>query len=267
MCASCDPTGARPAGVEYAKVEGKLVGGSGVWPQAMGLAANIPGWTPYFLETALYQSRYLSDSGRLFFNSNDGLVSQDVNGNWDVYQYEPPGVGGCTTVSVTFSERSVGCVGLISSGSSPDESAFLDASETGGDVFFLTKASLVSQDLDTSLDVYDAHAVHRLLAVLPGARRAAAGVCYRSVVPARAVPATRYLRGTRELDVLGSGNLLVPFVAQHHPVAHGPEMQAGSRQEARQVCQEEEGEEVGAQEAWVVCSGGACLCFSSCASW
>jgi hypothetical protein len=111
----------------------------------------------------MYQSRYLSDSGRLFFNSSDALVSQDVNGTEDVYEYEPPGYTNaegkvqCTLGSVGFSERSGGCVGLVSSGSSAEESAFLDASETGGDVFFLTAAKLASQDFDTALDVYDAH--------------------------------------------------------------------------------------------------------------
>jgi hypothetical protein len=45
---------------------------------------------------------------------------------------------------------------LISSGGSAEESAFLDASETGNDVFFLTAAGLVPQDYDGALDVYDA---------------------------------------------------------------------------------------------------------------
>jgi len=162
-CASCNPTGARPVGVEYKNLgpgngQPSLVGGESVWGPATWLAANIPGWTPSIsVGNAPYQSRYMSDSGRLFFNSSDTLAPQDVNGTWDVYQYEPPGVGNCTTSVVTFSERSGGCVGLISSGASPEESAFLDASESGSDVFFLTAAKLAPQDFDTSLDVYDAH--------------------------------------------------------------------------------------------------------------
>jgi hypothetical protein len=145
VCASCDPTGARPVGVYQPE-------------ELLWVAANVPGWTHFsgFSETR-YQSRYLSDSGRLFFESNDALVPQDVNGAQDVYQYEPPGVGSCTTSSVTFGERSGGCVDLVSSGTSPEESSFLDASETGGDVFFLTVAKLVSQDFDSAFDVYDAH--------------------------------------------------------------------------------------------------------------
>ena len=50
-----------------------------------------------------------------------------------------------------------GCVGLISSGVSGEESAFFDASENGDDVFFVTAAKLVSADYDNSFDVYDAH--------------------------------------------------------------------------------------------------------------
>jgi WD40-like Beta Propeller Repeat len=157
VCASCNPSGARPVGVEYRNLNNKLVGGDRVWDDSTGIAANIPGWTPYADRPALYQSRYLADSGRLFFNSSDVLVPQDVNGTEDVYQYEPPGVGGCTTSTVIFSDRSDGCVGLISSGSSAEESAFLDASGDGGDVFFLTQAKLSPQDFDSSIDVYDAH--------------------------------------------------------------------------------------------------------------
>jgi hypothetical protein len=158
VCASCDPTGARPTGVEYQKLaKGGPVGGDRVWPPARWIAANVPGYTPYSTGEAIYQSRYLLDGGRLFFNSSDALVPQDSNGEEDVYEYEPAGVGGCSESSVTFSERANGCVGLISSGTAPRESGFLDASETGGDVFFLTYGRLAKQDIDTSIDVYDAH--------------------------------------------------------------------------------------------------------------
>jgi len=156
VCASCNPAGARPVGVEYKHLAGGLVAG-GALMESQWLAANIPGWSAYTQGHALYQSRYLSDSGRLFFNSSDALVPWDVNGTWDVYEYEPAGVGDCTSSSVTFSERSGGCVGLISSGRSSAESAFLDASENGGDVFFLTAARLVPKDVVDGLDVYDAH--------------------------------------------------------------------------------------------------------------
>ena len=133
VCASCDPTGARPLG-----------------------GAQLPGWTYGNDERSYDQPRYLSDSGRLFFDSSDALVPQDVNGKQDVYEYEPPGVGSCETASQTFSSSSEGCVGLISSGTSSETSTFLEASASGGDVFFATYAQLVPQDVDDSLDIYDA---------------------------------------------------------------------------------------------------------------
>jgi len=160
VCASCNPSGARPVGasVEKPRLTTPLVNaGSTAYWDSTWLAANIPAWTKYAISSASHQSRYLSDSGRLFFNSHDALVPQDVNGNWDVYEYEPPEVGDCSTASATFSARSDGCVGLISSGESDEESAFLDASETGGDVFFLTTSKLAPQDYDKAFDVYDAH--------------------------------------------------------------------------------------------------------------
>jgi DNA-binding beta-propeller fold protein YncE len=156
-CASCDPTGARPAGVEYPQIQGKLTGGFRVWEERAWIAANVPAWTTSEQNVGLYQPRYLSDRGRVFFNSSDALVPGDINNNEDVYEYEPVGVGDCSSSSSTFSERSAGCIALISSGTAAGESAFLDASEDGNDVFFLTAEKLVSQDIDTALDVYDAH--------------------------------------------------------------------------------------------------------------
>lgn len=154
-CASCNPTGARPVGVKYESSE-QIVAADRVFNTNEWIAANLPPWTRFDLSEVRYQSRYLSDSGRLFFDSHDALSPQDVNGTQDVYEYEPPGAGSCSGASVTFSERSGGCVSLISSGTSNEESAFLDASQTGGDVFFLTTAKLAAQDFDNGFDIYDA---------------------------------------------------------------------------------------------------------------
>ncbi len=162
-CVSCNPTGARPVGVLDSS-GALLVDRQNAWTTSGGtggdtnhwLAGSIPGWDESFA-TASYQPRYLSNSGRLFFDSPDALVPQDTNGLEDAYEYEPPGVGSCTTASVTFSERSGGCVSLISSGTSSSESVFLDASESGDDAFFVTGAQLSSADNDTGFDIYDAH--------------------------------------------------------------------------------------------------------------
>ena len=152
VCTSCDPTGARPHGLLEANTVTRalLVDGQQAWA-GRWFAANLPGWT-----TPVYRSRYLSDSGRLFFNSDDALVPSDTNGTEDVYEYEPSGVGNCTNASTTFSPQAGGCVDLVSSGTSKEESAFMDASESGDDVFILTSAELSRQDTDSIPDVYDA---------------------------------------------------------------------------------------------------------------
>jgi hypothetical protein len=127
-CVSCRPSGARPTG-----------------------PSSIPGGTQFETGVAVYQSRVLSDAfggARVFFDSKDGIVPQDVNGKRDVYEWEENGVGSC--------RQAGGCVSLISSGTSNSESSFADASANGRDVFFLTYSQLVPQDVDNLADVYDA---------------------------------------------------------------------------------------------------------------
>jgi hypothetical protein len=148
-CTSCDPTGARPVGIfDPNSFPGLLVDRTHTWGNHW-LAGSIPGWTHVTNHKALYQSRYLSDNGRLFFDSPDALAPQDTNGKEDVYEYEPSGIGTC--------DPAPGCVSLISSGTSNEESAFLDASNEGENAFILTAAKLSPSDVDSALDVYDAH--------------------------------------------------------------------------------------------------------------
>jgi phosphodiesterase/alkaline phosphatase D-like protein/DNA-binding beta-propeller fold protein YncE len=165
-CVSCNPTGARPVGVfdtmHAGEGDGLVVDRRAVWT-GHWLAGSVPGWTAQSLTSALLQSRYLSDEGRLFFNSADALVPQvatatrgeEVEGKGlqvgveNVYEYEPSGVGSCESPSG-------GCVSLISGGTSDRESAFLEASPNGNDVFLLTAAQLLAQDTDTAFDIYDA---------------------------------------------------------------------------------------------------------------
>ena len=167
VCASCNPSGEPPQGVFDTEKAGEGLGLTvdrpGTWT-GHWLAGSIPGWTLFEQNNprSQHQSRYLSNSGRLFFDSADALLpqvqdrtreeavgGQTLNvGVENVYEYEPEGQGTCT--------GQPGCVSLISSGTSPEESAFLDASENGDDAFFLTAAQLVPQDTDNSLDIYDA---------------------------------------------------------------------------------------------------------------
>jgi hypothetical protein len=164
-CVSCNPNPEqRPTGVFDQKFAGEgqnlRVDPSAVW-EGQWLAGSIPGWTPLSPQEAPYQGRYLLDNGRVFFNSADPLVGEDTNkrletiegtatevGVMDVYQYQPAGVGTCAGPSA--------CVALLSSGSSPEESAFMDASVSGNDAFIFTSQKLVRTDPDGNYDVYDA---------------------------------------------------------------------------------------------------------------
>ncbi len=126
-CVSCNPTGELPEGPSG--IPGALANGSGA-----GAIAS-------------YKPRSLSEKGdKAFFESADDLVAQDTNKQVDVYEWEATGSGDCARVP--------GCVGLISSGRSPESSTFVDASADGSDVFFLTAESLFPTD-PGSYDIYD----------------------------------------------------------------------------------------------------------------
>jgi hypothetical protein len=134
ICASCNPSGARPWG-----------------------PASLPGWsTPYI------QPRYLSAGGaRFFFQSADSLLPTDTNGQQDVYELERPGSGGCSNAGPDFFASAAGCLYLISAGQSQDPktndaSYLLDASAEGRDVFISTRERLYPSDEDERYDVYDA---------------------------------------------------------------------------------------------------------------
>ena len=108
VCASCNPSGEPPTTAGGASLESR-------------------------------PANYLSDSGRLFFDTADALVPSDTNGQADVYEYQS------------------GQLHLISTGTSASESRFLDASESGNDVFFLTRQKLVPQDTEEEArTIYDA---------------------------------------------------------------------------------------------------------------
>jgi hypothetical protein len=133
-CVSCNPTGLRATTGGYVQ----------------------PSYSPLFMR------RWVSEDGsRVFFDSREGLVAQDTNELQDVYEWEREGTGDCR-VRVPVRQDG-GCTFLLSGGSSSDDSYFLDASANGNDVFMITRARLVPQDLGETYEVYDA----RVGAVLP----------------------------------------------------------------------------------------------------
>jgi hypothetical protein len=121
QCASCNPSGA--AATTDAQVNTRTdVDSSNVTSTA-------------------HLSRALSDDGRfVFFNTQESLVADDVNGRVDAYEYD-----------VALSK-----VQVLSTGRSSSNSYFLDASGSGRDVFFVTRERLVGWDSDENYDLYDA---------------------------------------------------------------------------------------------------------------
>jgi hypothetical protein len=144
ICASCNPSGVRPTGQPLPQLQGA--------PSLLWAAARIP-----YFESSLYGQRVLSEDGRrLYFNSHEGLVSRDTNGQEDVYQWEAVGSGSCqSTASPSYSPPNGGCLDLISSGESPNGSELVDIGTNGDDVFFKTSSGLLPQDSGL-IDIYDA---------------------------------------------------------------------------------------------------------------
>ncbi|HEX3043011.1 MAG TPA: fibronectin type III domain-containing protein [Solirubrobacterales bacterium] len=196
-CVSCNPSGAVAVGE---RLEGKVFFApdpNGLW-QGRQMAATLPEST--HTETqgrSLYRPRTVFDNGRVFFNAVDPLVAGDSNGNWDVYQWEPLGVGSCVagTSTASASRSGPGCVGLISAGTSEGDAGFLDASASGSDVFFMTRGRLSVLDTDTEVDVYDAR-VNGIAAVLDPIQECAGEACQPSTgSPNDPTPASEAFHG------------------------------------------------------------------------
>ena len=99
------------------------------------------------LESDLSAAVALGDGSRVFFDSAEPLVANDTNGKVDVYEWEQGGVGSC--------RRSSGCVYLLSGGTSTDNSYLIGTSESGDDVFVVTRGQLVARDQNGDDDMYD----------------------------------------------------------------------------------------------------------------
>lgn len=117
-CASCDPGGVPP----------KTDASNGI---SLNATAN----------TTAHLNRAITDNGRyVFFTSGEALLPEDTNGAEDAYQYD----------------TKAGRVRLLSSGTDPSPSFFVEASADGSDAFFVTRERLSAWDTDTSRDVYNA---------------------------------------------------------------------------------------------------------------
>jgi hypothetical protein len=145
-CISCNPTDARPSGRALKPAFNSQEGQA--WTSGL-----IPGWPGQ-----LNPTRPLSaDGNRLFFESTEALLPADTNGKVDVYEWErAPGRAACEAAGAeAYFVSAEGCISLISSGQSPTDAEFIDASSDGSDVFLATSASLLPQDPGL-VDIYDA---------------------------------------------------------------------------------------------------------------
>lgn len=155
-CVSCNSTGARPIG-----------------------GAKLPSWS-----TPFQQPRYLSDGGqRMFFMTSDALDLHDTNSRQDVYEFERSGIGDCTAAQPTYSTVAGGCISLISTGTDPSAAVFIDASNSGNDVFFATPQRLVGQDVDENYDIYDARVAGGFPPPTPAPAPCSAESCRQPVNP------------------------------------------------------------------------------------
>ena len=121
-----------------------------------------------------------------------------------------------------------------------EPSYFGDASEEGEDVFLFTRQSLVSQDQDDNVDVYDA----RVDGGLAGQNSPPASPC-ESEERCRGVPATAPIFGSPSSMTLVGGGNLAPPTAPSKPVSNQRKAQAlDARAEARErvegMCEEAE---------------------------
>ncbi len=167
-CVSCAPDGSRPTG-----------------PAAIQAAEE----TATAMPAPVYLQRNVLDDGSVFFDTASPLLPGAGNGVRDVYEYAG------------------GHLSLISSGSSPENSIFYEASPDGEDVFFVTTQHLVGSDVGNGMRLYDARVNGGFTE--PAAPVACAGEGCRGQAAAAPAPQTLASAGLQ-----GSGNLPAPL-AEH----------------------------------------------------
>lgn len=196
-CVSCNASGGRPRSATPPPDSSLVSPVFGMW-NGLRTAATLPlASTRELSGRSLSRSRAVLDNGRIFFNAIDSLVAGDSNGNWDVYEYEPTGVGDCSPSSggTSIARLAGGCVSLVTSGTAEDEAAFVDASETGDDAFIFSSARLSVLDEDNEVDIYDAR-VDGVPATLPASVECLGEACQPlAQAPDDPTPASAAFRG------------------------------------------------------------------------
>jgi hypothetical protein len=198
VCASCSPSGQSPTAYS-------------LLPESFHVWGNVTGW-----QSSTDQQRYLLNDGRLFFQSEDALSPAATNGQQNIYEYEPEGVGQCGAA-----DWNGGCLYLISTGSGGGYAYFVDASADGRDVFFLTGQQLVPQDGDEAIDVYDAREAGGFAVAVPAPCSGEA--CKPAIAPAPAIygaPASATFEGPENSSPV-SAPATKAKAKKHATVKHG----------------------------------------------
>jgi hypothetical protein len=162
--------------------------------------------------TIVFTHNLSNDGKRVFFETGEALVPGDGNGATDVYEWEATGAGSCASEA-----QNGGCLYLISTGQSLQESYFGDASATGNDVFFFTRQRLATQDLDDNEDLYDARVNGGIPAQNPAP--ATSPCADESGCRGAASNATPTFAAAASTAFYGAGNLGEPQVLRQ-PVPH-----------------------------------------------
>ncbi len=159
-CLTCDPSGAAPTS----------------WPELKNPSLyHAPSSGPNFTAQPFLSRNLSADGKRFFFQTPDKLVPADVNGDvscplgylgvdpatgrgWpclDVYEWEAPGKGSCTTTSGAYVPSNGGCIYLLSTGTGAYPSYLADVSQSGDTAFIFSRQQLVpSFDEDNLEDIY-----------------------------------------------------------------------------------------------------------------
>jgi hypothetical protein len=129
---------------------------SGVAPESETSGEGIETRLPVSWLSDVHMRRWMSsDGGRVFFDSTAALVPGATSHQPAVYEWESEGTHECPTLP--HPRANEGCVYLLSSGSSPNIAAFVEADASGDNAFFEQRGSLGVVSADSGADeIYDA---------------------------------------------------------------------------------------------------------------
>jgi NHL repeat len=166
-CVSCRPNDAAPAlrgqGIEKNQLGTFLPAGSS--------ESSAPRWVS-------------EDGSRVFFDSDQQLVSDEPGSEQGVYEWEREGTGTCSVV--TPARRDGGCISLLSGTGSTHASYFVEADPSGDNVFIDTLNQLTAQGTGERMMLYDV----RVGGGFAESSQACTGTGCQGVPPAGAVFAT-----------------------------------------------------------------------------